>query len=1068
MPVLSGKAKRVTELSLKMPLTILPEILKLGPIMKNTPLICLFASLAILEFLPLSFLTAADETGSPPALAGDLHGGLIVQLGAGDLGPSEELSHTGRYLVHLLDTKQDAVQAAQKELQSKARYGLTWAEALPATDRLPYAENVVNRIQALEFAPPASELYRVLTPGGQLWISKSAGLSPKALSDAGFAEVKESGPGISATKPWPTAMDDWSHPRHDAGGNAVSGDTAVGPPDRVRWVAAATQEVEGLVTAGGRNFYGGILARDSFNGLRLWHRDLARKEPAEGDFQLPRLPANLARPIASGELVLAVLADGLVALNAATGEIAVQYPGMEHPVEVAREGDFVLASNETTLKAYDFHTGKEVWSLDAAEPRNVIAGGDIVNFIYGRPKRGEKAETKTVDIHTGKTMWDRSDFDWLDNVTRSVLYRDQIAFEVSSFNNDSEGNAIHLLSAKDGQFAWEKAFPPGMNHVRQARAMFVEDDLWILHGGKIDNPDDPKKPAREPIEVSSLDPKTGEVRETYPAGLAHCFPPVATPSYMFAGVLDLTDLDTGEILANRITKANCSRENGWVPANGLVYTTPKHCTCWPMLRGFVGMAPAMVGENPAHRPVDEIDFKLETGPAQLPDSPAAGNADWPSYRRDAWRSGSTPIPGPKKLTTLWSAPLIPEKEVQARMESPSSPILYDWRENPFVKGPLTAPIVVKGTAYVSRPDAHEVIAVKADGSGEVLWRFTTDGRVDTAPTYHRGLLLFGTHTGSVYALRADSGERVWRLNAAPTEERIVAYGQVESPWPVAGSILVDNDIAYFAAGRQELADGGVLIFAVDPMTGKKHWIHRIDTVPQEGFYENSGLEFDPVDLLHRDGNHIAMSRWLISLDGKESSVDKWNAFARLDPDGEGAVWMPRGYWTYGARHQHRFPGEAPRRPLCAYRGGNIVGTLDGTTDIFMREFPKNDLEAFDKKWITGWAAAGAARDGDKPYRNYRIAEKAQWTVDPFTPEGVQKEEPKKGTQLHNEVFGLVLAGDDTIFALHKDGRIRSIRPSDGSVIAEGSVEQPVWDSLVLADNKLFLTTMQGNLVCVGD
>ena len=75
--------------------------------------------------------------------------------------------------------------------------------------------------------------------------------------------------GLIARKPWPKNMDSWTHSRHGASGNAVSLDTAVGPPERVRWVAAAMEEVEGLVSDEGRNFYGGVLARDSFNGLRL-------------------------------------------------------------------------------------------------------------------------------------------------------------------------------------------------------------------------------------------------------------------------------------------------------------------------------------------------------------------------------------------------------------------------------------------------------------------------------------------------------------------------------------------------------------------------------------------------------------------------------------------------------------------------------------------------------------------------------------------------------------------------------------------------------------------------------
>ena len=60
---------------------------------------------------------------------------------------------------------------------------------------------------------------------------------------------------------------------------------------------------------------------------------------------------------------------------------------------------------------------------------------------------------------------------------------------------------------------------------------------------------------------------------------------------MFSGVVEITDLKSGEMMVNSITKSNCSKENGFIPANGLIYSSPKHCTCWPMLRGYVAMAP---------------------------------------------------------------------------------------------------------------------------------------------------------------------------------------------------------------------------------------------------------------------------------------------------------------------------------------------------------------------------------------------------------------------------------------------------------------------------------------------
>jgi outer membrane protein assembly factor BamB len=600
--------------------------------------------------------------------------------------------------------------------------------------------------------------------------------------------------------------------------------------------------------------------------------------------------------------------------------------------------------------------------------------------------------------------------------------------------------------------------------------MFLAGDLWILHGGKV-NTHDEQGPQRQPIQISALDPRTGQTRRTYPAGLTHCFPPVATSKYMFAGELDMTNLSTGEVIANRITKANCSREGGWTPANGLIYTTPKHCTCWPMLRGFVAMAPQpsntvsrRSGVSPTGTPPEEMEFLLEQGPAKVdPQAAISQRDDWPLYRHDRWRSGSSTAPGPKSLQTRWAVAL--QKETEARNKV-SGPILHDWQENPIVKGPLSAPTISGGMAYVTRPDAHQLIAVDA-ATGKTAWRFTANGRLDTPPAIHRGLCLFGTAAGWVYAVRADNGRLVWRLRAAPSNQRIVAYGQVESPWPVPGAILVMDDIAYFAAGRQPLADGGILVFAVDPLTGKQHWVRRLDTVPQKGFYENSGLEFDPFDILHAEGDGLAMSRWVLSPDGKDIEVDKWNAFAKLNTGG-GEVWIPRGSWTYGARHQHRFRGEAPRRPLAVFRDNNVYGSLDGSTNVFRRKFDPDEIETFNSGWITGWEAVKTASDGGKPYRSYRLSESAEWVKDPFaTADDPAAEEPEYGTQLHNEIHAMALASDNKLYVVHRDGRLKVVSTETGYVIREAQVPPPAWDGLAIAENRLYLSTQTGQLVCLG-
>ena len=1004
-----------------------------------------------------------DDPRINPVEAANLHGGLVVQLGAEDSQTAAELSLTGRYLIHLLDPSAEAVAAARSDLRKNGRYGLAWAERTDDVNRLPYAENLVNLVVVSEFTAPVEELLRVLTPGGTVVVADQEVLPRSELEAGGFESFADVDSALIARKPWPAAMDDWSHPRHAADGNAVSLDELVGPPDRVRWIAAATSEVEGMVTAGGRNFYGGVLARDSFNGLRLWHRNLNSDELNEERFTLPRLPRDGARPVAAERFVFTLLKNRAVALDAATGEVAVEFEGLEKPTGLLFDGSRVIAADANSVRAYDPESGKPLWSLEAAEPRNLIGDGKLAVFLEGRIRRGEHLEAVALDATSGTEVWRRDDYPWLDRTTRTVLSQGHLAFEVSTLNDDDAGNGVHVVSAADGKHRWSKDYPPGMNHARQARAMFLEDDLWILHGGKVNTSDEQNR-ARQPVEVSALNPLTGDSRVTYSAGLAHCFPPVCTTNYLFAGELDMTNLKSGEVIANRITKANCSRENGWVPANGLVYTTPKHCTCWPMLRGFVAMAPASADNSPANLPPEEIEFVLEQGTARPdPQAPNPKQDDWPLYRHDRWRSGSSPAAGPDLLDSLWRIDLAGDESAD---DAQPGPILSDWDENPVVKGVLSPPTVANGIAYLTRPNAHELVAVDT-ASGEVRWRFTANARLDTPPAVHRGLCLLGSAAGWVYALRADTGEVVWRLRAAPSDERILAYGQVESPWPVPGAVLVMDDVAFFAAGRQPLADGGILVFAVDPMTGERHWVRRIDSVPQQGFYENSGLEFDPFDILHAEGDGLAMSRWVTSLDGKQIEVDKWNAFARLNT-GAGEVWIPRGSWTYGARHQHRFPGEAPRRPLVAFRDDNVYSSLNGTTEVFRRDFDLDKGEEFDSKWITGWAASRAAREDGKPYRTYRIAEGAEWSNDPFADQREKAKAPERGTQLHNRIHAMALSGDEKLYVVHEDGRLKMLSTSDGYVIRETQVPPPAWDGLAIAGGRLFLTTQEGELVCLGE
>ena len=107
----------------------------------------------------------ADET----LTVGDLHGGLVVQIGANDSDLAVRLSKTGRYLIHLLDVDSNRVSKARTALRSKGIYGLAFAETLASPSHLPYSENVVNGVVLqMPSQVPLSEVFRILTPRGIL------------------------------------------------------------------------------------------------------------------------------------------------------------------------------------------------------------------------------------------------------------------------------------------------------------------------------------------------------------------------------------------------------------------------------------------------------------------------------------------------------------------------------------------------------------------------------------------------------------------------------------------------------------------------------------------------------------------------------------------------------------------------------------------------------------------------------------------------------------------------------------------------------------------------------------
>jgi hypothetical protein len=272
-----------------------------------------------------------------------------------------------------------------------------------------------------------------------------------------------------------------------------------------------------------------------------------------------------------------------------------------------------------------------------------------------------------------------------------------------------------------------------------------------------------------------------------------------------------------------------------------------------------------------------------------------------------------------------------------------------------IGGKLSTSIVAGGRVYLASIDNHTVHAVGAK-DGKKLWEFTAGGRVDSPPTYWKGRVLFGSADGYAYCLKADDGQLIWKFSAAPVDQRVMSYGQIESVWPVHGSILIQDDTAYFVAGRSMFLDGGLHLYRLEPATGKV----LSDTVLDEkekatgkdiqSFGGQLNMPAALPDVLSCDRKYVYMHSQPFSLYGVRPPLKTWKynkdkpdrfttpwgqdkEFAHLfSPTGFlDDTWWHRTYWVYGSRYIGGWAGyahagkSAPAARILAMDDQNVYG-----------------------------------------------------------------------------------------------------------------------------------------------
>jgi outer membrane protein assembly factor BamB len=730
--------------------------------------------------------------------ATDTRGGLVVHLGCGDGTLTAALRANERFVVQGLDPDPADVAKARAHARSA---GLTGAVSIRrfSGKRLPYSRNLVNLLVAEEpGGVPMEEVQRVLVPGGA-------------------AYVKQNGKWKKTVKPWPGELDEWSHYLHNASNNAVAEDTAVRPPRRMQWVAGPlwcrshefVSSFAAMVSAGGRVFYvldegltgvtdprlperWRLIARDAFNGVLLWKQSLPHwRGSAWRNSSLRGRPPSVPRRIVADEAHLyATLSHDapLAVLDAATGKTLRTVEGTANAEElVLSDGTLVvrLAAGQgqrgkasESVVAVEAPSGQVQWRVDAGRVAAQSLAAANGRVLYSDGKR-----IVCLRLADGKELW-RTDADGKRWRRKTLLLHGDVVLA-------GDGSAVTARHADTGKTLWTAR---GGGQSMRGQDLFVAQGLvWRATGQG----------------VTGYDPATGKIVKTIDASSVQtpghhlrCYRAKATERYLItqfrgAEFVSLTDAPHAQ---NDWIRGACTF--GVMPANGLLYVPPDPCFCYPGAK--VNGLLALAGSDDADAP--QAGGRLEKGrgydeAAKLARARSDGTGSWPTYRHDTRRSGSASCEVPPKVTQQWKAKLQP---------------------------PLTPPVAAQGHVYVAAKDAHTLHALR-ESDGQEAWRFTAGGRIDSPPTAVGGLVLFGCADGYVYCLRAADGAMLWRFRAAPSEEQIIAFGRLESPWRVHGSVLVSDGIVYCTAGRSSFLDGGIRLVALEPGTGRLAHEARLDT-----------------------------------------------------------------------------------------------------------------------------------------------------------------------------------------------------------------------------------------------
>ena len=717
------------------------------------------------------------------------------------------------FYVQIADAK--AVESARRKAYEAGLHGTQIFVEKGDQTHIHLADNMVDRVIVLgntNDAPESfgREMLRVLRPQG------------KALVD-----------GVEIVKAVPEGVDDWSHPYHGPDNNPQSNDQIAKAPYLTQFLARpyyaplpqlATASAGRLFKAFGHIAFkpreepllNSLVAYNGYNGTMLWkrqitpglmvHRNTMIATPDRLYFGDDK-SCKIINPV-TGKLI-----DEIVPPVDVAGGTFWKWMALEDGVLYALVGkdeprDPVVKLNRLkhgwpwnplspgynqektpwgfgrTLMAIDPDTKSVIWHYQEETPidsRSVsLANGKIFFMRFGE-------YVGCIDAKSGNSIWrktPKNDPGLFETIGSDLNRQDWRTNWRTAGYMKSTDKAVYLagtmfgkllaLSADTGSILWQDDYS---NY-----QLVLRDDALYAISGQIDEHVSKK-----------IDPISGENLGELAIHRRGCTRPTGSADAVFFradGGSVRFDVDKGERQWVSPMRAQC--HDGVTIANGLLYWWPSTCDCQLSLYGMTCLGPA--GDFDFATKATKAD-RLEVSDESLDSAvEIADAADWPTYRAN--NTG---------------------RATSAATISENCEIL--WQSAPQAACTPTAPVAAYGHVYVGGSDGI-VHALNAT-TGEELWSAFTGGAIRMPPTVWEDRVLVGSGDGWVYAFEATSGATLWRFRAAPIERKIPVYGSLLSTWPVASGVLVEDGIAYFAAGIVNY--DGTYVYALDAKTGDIVW-----------------------------------------------------------------------------------------------------------------------------------------------------------------------------------------------------------------------------------------------------